>query len=95
VKQVPNQLDPLDGWVTTEAVFSVRQKLSLQLRQDGIKVPEGFCIARYAQVYGEGENVYELWIPVESFEMRAAPMLSASAAGVLPKIDVDFLRDEE
>lgn len=94
VKRIDNQPDPLDGWVSTEAVFGVRQKLLRALQQDGVKVGEGFKIARYAQVYGEGETLYELWIPTESFEMRAAPMLSAATAAVLPKIDLDFLKED-
>jgi len=94
VKRINNEPDPLDGWVSTEAVFGVRQKLLRELKQDGIKAPERFSIARYAQVYGDGENIYELWVPIESFEMRAAPMISAAAVGVLPKIDLDFLRDD-
>ena len=94
MKRIDNQPDPLDGWVSTEAVFGVRQKLLLDLQQDGIKVGDAFKIARYAQVYGEGETVYELWIPTESFEMRAAPMLSAATTAVLPKIDLDFLKDD-
>ena len=53
VKRINNQLDPLDGWVSTEAVFSVRQELLRVLQQDGVQVPQGFSIARYAQVYGE------------------------------------------
>ena len=94
VKRISNEPDPLDGWVSTEAVFGVRQKLLRELQQDGVKVGDGFKIARYAQVYGDGETLYELWIPTESFEMRAAPMLSAAASAVLPKIDLDFLKDD-
>jgi hypothetical protein len=74
-------------------VFSSRQTLVRQLQQDGIKVPEKFFIARYAQVYGEGESVYELWVPVESLEMRAAPLITAVMPGATPKIDLDFLKD--
>lgn len=94
VKRISNEPDPLDGWVSTEAVFGVRQKLLRELQQDGVKVGDGFKIARYAQVYGDGETLYELWIPTESFEMRAAPMLSAAASAVLPQIDLDFLKDD-
>ena len=39
----------------------------------------------------QGESLYEIWIPVESFQMRAAPMISAAAAGVVPKIDLKGL----
>ena len=47
------------------------------------------------QVFGEGNNIYELWIAVESFEMRAAPMISAAAPGVLPKVDIDGISDND
>ena len=47
------------------------------------------------QVFGEGNNIYELWIAVESFEMRAAPMISAAAPGVLPKVDIDVISDND
>ena len=50
-------------------------------------------------VYGKGGNVYEIWIPVESFELRAAPLFSAAEKGVrLPGMNLDFSgldREEE
>jgi len=91
VKRIENQLDPLDGWVSTEAVFGVRQRLLRRLEQDGVKASQKFWLARYAQVYGEGETIYELWVPVQSLEMRAAPMLSAAARA---NVDLSFLKED-
>ncbi len=82
VKRIDNQMDPLDGWVSTEAVFGVRQQLLRTMQQSGVKPSQKFTLARYAQVYGAGETVYELWVPIESFEMRAARELLSAAVPV-------------
>ena len=64
--------------------------------REGLKAGDTWRLMRFQDIYGKGGTAYEVWIPVESFELRAAPLISASEAGVrLPGIKLDFTSLEE
>ncbi|EKX50279.1 hypothetical protein GUITHDRAFT_151268 [Guillardia theta CCMP2712] len=96
VKRILTQPDPLDEWISTEQVYDIRAQLLDRLTEEGVKTRQDFKVARFANVYGPGDIRYELWVPVQSFEMRAASLISASNTSKISGLKLDFsLLDEE
>lgn len=92
--EVGGRLDVLGGnedWVSIENVFEAKARLRDAMLREGIMSGEGWRLMRFQDIYGKGGTEYEVWIPVQSFELRAAPLISAAEAGVkLGGISLDF-----
>lgn len=93
VKRLNTQPDPLDGWVSTEKVYEAKTALEEAMLRDGVQAASDgqFRLARYAQVFGDGHVEYEVWIPIVSFQLRAAHLISAAEPNKkLPGMKLDF-----